>query len=608
MMKQRTKIIIISMVSFAVVAAAMALFARAGGAGGGDSGNGGGGEGLGYLIYIIIRLLLELPFPYNIISVAIVLIVAYVFYRYTRKKVREQTIFNQLPSGAGVKKAKGYDRFIAAVPDFDEEKFKNNVRTAFLQIQQAWQDQDVSRIRRYISDGVYQRFNTQFKMMQLLKQKNTLSDIRIHNIYIDKVESDGLYDIIHVAIHASITDRFMSELDPSLNSGGREEFVEYWSFLKKRGKPRVDIYETDQCPNCGASLPTDMGEMSKCASCGTLTNSGEYDWVLSEITQADDYVAVHPKLAKSADLTEKVRALVEENEDFSVQLIEDKASNGYLQIITAVAINDPAVMRRFVSDEVFEKVKAMMGNNTVAYNRIFLNDVYLIGVSQSDGMNHLSIAIKSSFQRVRIQGSTVTKIDPAVRSQVEVVVMSRDVGAPAGKGSIYAHVCSGCGAPVQDSLNLTCSYCGSAYNSTANDWIITKLMSVEEYEAYRSANASSFSYQVNTKFIDKLYDVRDFALNNVMVMIASDGAISPQEQEFLENLASKWGYNKERIAPLFTMAANGSLVIRMPGDQKQRRKIYLLMKKAADIDENITSQEQTLLEGIKKQYRIEDVA
>ncbi|HPS58073.1 MAG TPA: TIM44-like domain-containing protein [Spirochaetota bacterium] len=597
---------LIAFLSLVAMFSAMIIYARAGGAGGdsgGGSGGDSGGDGIGFLIYLIIRLLIELPFPLNVISVS-VLAGGFVIFSYvTKKKVKAQTVYNQLPTGEGVKKAKGYDNFIKNNPDFNEENFKANVKIAFLKIQYAWENQDISGVRKFISDGVYQRFNTQFKMMQLLKQRNTLEDVTVKNIYIDQIDSDGLYDIIHVAINASITDRFISDMDPSLNSGGTGEFVEYWSFLKKRGKPRKDIYETDNCPACGAPLPSDMGELSRCESCGTQTNSGEYDWVLSEITQADDYISSNPKLDKSDDLNEKIRGLINENEDFSVQLVEDKASNGYLQIITATAYNDPSIMRRFVSDNVFEKIKSRMTGGTMAYNRIFLNDVYLVGVSESGNMNNLFVAIKSSSQRVSIDGNRAKKIDQALMSGTEVVVMSRDKNASASKGSIYAHTCANCGAPVQNSLNIKCEYCDMPLNSTSNEWIITELMTMSEYNDFRSEFKSDFGYNVDPAMIDKLMDVRDFAFNNIMVVIAADGDMSEDEHAFALDLASTWGYNVDKIEPLFDMALNGNLVIKMPEDPKKRAKIYKLMEKAAAIDE-VTEEEKELMDSIREEYGI----
>jgi predicted lipid-binding transport protein (Tim44 family) len=579
------------------------LYARAGGAGGDSGSSGGGGGDAGDIIYIIYIILRMLPFPLNIIVVGIVIVGFIISSYYTKKTVKQKTIFNQLPTGEPVSNIKGYDRFIKNSPDFIEESFKNNVKSAFLDIQDAWQNQDLSKVRKFLSDGVYQRFNTQFKMMKLLQQTNTIEDIEIKNVYIDKVESDGLYDIIHTAIHASVNDHFVSRLDSSLNSGGKEEFVEYWSFLKKRNKKHKDIYNSDNCPNCGSPLPADMGEVSKCESCGTLTNSGEYDWVLSEITQADDYISAHPKLAKSENLTEKIREIINENDDFAVQIVEDKASNGYLQILTAQAYNDPAVMRRFVSDKVFKELGINETGLITAYNRIFLNDVFLVGVSDEADRNVLHIAVKSSYQRIQIDNNNrINKIDEAVVSRTEVIFMSRDKDAAESKGSLYAHSCPSCGAPVENSLNIACDYCGSAMNSTSTEWIITEIMSLGAYNEWLNTNKRDLSYSVDTGLIDKLYDVRDFAFNNVMLVIAADGVYADEERQFAEELAGKWGYSVEKLQPFFAMAQNSQLVIRMPEDQKKQKKIFKLMKKAAESDQNISVEEQKLLDYIASQY------
>ncbi len=609
------KILVIAAIAFIVTD----LYARAGGAGGSSSGGshssggsssshsggGDGGDGI-YLVLMIIRLVLSLPFPLNIIVAGVIVGGLVISSVYTKRKVKQQTIFNQLPSGDPVSNVKGFDKFLSNNPGFDEENFKDNVKSAFLDIQEAWQNQDLSKVRKFLSDGVYQRFTTQFRMMKLLQQSNTIEDIEIKNVYIDKIESDGLYDIIHTAVHASINDHFVSKLDPSMNSGGKEEFVEYWSFLKKRGKPRKDIYSSDSCPNCGSPLPADMGEVSKCESCGTLTNSGEYDWVLSEITQADDYIGAHPKLAKSENLTEKIRKIINENDDFAVQLVEDKASNGYLQILTAIACNDPSIMRRFVSDKVFNESGVKDSGPIISYNRIFLNDVFLVGVSEEAAMNVLHIAVKSSYQRIQIDNNKVKRIDEAVVSRTEVIFMSRDKKAAESKGSLYAHSCPSCGAPVENSLIINCNYCGNVMNSTSSEWIITDMMSLSSYNEWLGSNKGDLSYSVDTGLIDKLYDVRDFALNNIMLVIAADGVYADEEREFAEDLAKKWGYSVDKLQPFFGMAQNGQLVVRMPDDHKKQMKIFKLMKKAAEADQNISFEEQRLLDYIAAQYGLND--
>ena len=186
--------------------------------------------------------------------------------------------------------------------------------------------------------------------------------------------------------------------------------------------------------------------------------------------------------------------------------------------------------------------------------------------------------------------------------------MSRDKNAAQSKGSLYAHSCPSCGAPVSNSLRIECEYCGVPMNSTGSEWIITDVMSVAEYEEYLRTNRDAVSYSVGARLVDTLHDVRDFAFNNVMVMIAADGVYADEERRFAEELAKKWGYDITRLEPFFAMARSGSLVIRMPEDMKKRRKIYALMKKAAEADANVSPEEKQLLESIGREYGIGEAA
>ena len=574
-------------------------YARMGGAGGSSGGDSGGGDSglIGLVFYII----MAIPFPYNIIVLAIIIVLFY----FIRKKAKQQTILNTLPSGAGIKKVKGYNDFIEHNPNFDEAKFKEKVKKSFVQIQEAWQNKDMSKVRKYISDGMYQRLNVQFKMMDKLSQKNTIDKLEVKNVYLDRVDTDGFFDVIHVAIHASVNDHFVSEKYPELNSGGSEEFVEYWSYLKKRGVEEKDIFSSDNCPSCGAALPKVPGEVAKCEFCGTLTNSGEYDWVLSEVTQADDYVSSNPLVVKAGNLQDKVLEIEQQNDDFSIQLIEDKASNAFLQIETARVLNEPAILRRFTTDSAFDKIKATFNEKEqFVYNRIFLSDVTLIGALQKDNMNSMIVSIKYSYQRVIPQEKKVIKLDTVVVTNTKIIILSRNANPEASKGSLYAHRCPSCGGPVGDTIDLKCQYCGHELNSPANEWIVSDMMTLTEYYNYYAMNGASFAAGIKPDVIDKAMDVRDYAFNNALIVMACDGVFAQEEREYAEQIAKKFGYGVDKIEPMIQMAQNGQLSIKMPEDQKKREKVFRLMEKAASIDGTVDPNERQLLDNMKQQYGV----
>ena len=160
------------------------------------------------------------------------------------------------------------------------------------------------------------------------------------------------------------------------------------------------MYSSFNCPNCGGDLSADMGDMCKCPYCGSITNSGEYDWVLSKITQADDYFINERHNIYTDKIIDKVEEISSEDENFAVQIIEDKVSNGYLQIETAKVFKDANYIKRFVTDNYLNKFQYKLNQESnFYYNRIFLNDVKLIGALSKDRKNILTVAVTCSNQR-----------------------------------------------------------------------------------------------------------------------------------------------------------------------------------------------------------------
>lgn len=596
--KNRQIIISALLILLFISISSLEIYARVGG-GGGSSG-GGGDSGIGEIIGLLIYIFMLIPFPWNLIVIALIL----VLFWWGGKKQKQQTVLNQLPTENTGDKQKVLSAYMQRTPNFNPEAFKAKVRQAFTEIQDAWMNKDMKKVRKYISDGMYQRLNIQFKMMNKLDQTNTIEKLVVKNIVIDKIESDGAFDIIHVAIHASIVDKFISKKFPQLNSGGSEEFVEYWSFIKKKSAKQSDLFGSQNCPNCGAQLPENAGDVSQCPYCKTITNLGDYDWILSEITQADDYISSYAKASKESSFAQKINELCSKDPDFSIQNIEDKASNGYLQILTAQTLNDPLIMRRFVSDDLYYKLSEQKSGD-VLYNRIYLNDVTLVGASQSDKKNILSISIKSTYQRVLLKEDKVSVLDSILLTKTETVLMSRDIDFQPSKGSLYAHVCPSCGGPVKDTIDTKCQYCGNELNSTKNEWIITDILGVSDYKNYFQSNKADFVAGIDIDKLDSMYDVRDYAFNNVLVVMGADGNFEQQEKEMAEKLAKKWGYSIDKIQPMIQMAMSNGLTIRMPDNPKKQQKIFKLMEKAASVDGVVSSEEKVVLDSVKQQYNIQ---
>lgn len=350
----------------------------------------------------------------------------------------------------------------------DNEKIKSS----FMGIQDAWQAKDLKKVRKWISDGVYQRFNGQFAMMNKLSQVNKLSNIKIDGIRIARTGTDNGYKTADVAINFTMDDEFISDKYPSFNQKFRgESATEYWTFIKKEdAKTDKNLYDSNNCPNCGAPFDTSLGEISRCGACGTLTNNASYDWVLSEITQEDDY-SDSDMFSKADELHE----LTKNDKLFSVQRIEDVASNVFMQVMQVLSGEPEKKLTRFATKEVAAGIlqERTKGDGYI-FDRLYLNDVELTNFYKDETKLHLVFSLKATYQRVKA-GQKLTLLDSDMVSKYYTMVLSKNLKSlqTAEKETVYSYECPGCGAPYTDTTSENCSYCGALVLDFDHNWILT---------------------------------------------------------------------------------------------------------------------------------------
>lgn len=172
-------------------------------------------------------------------------------------------------------------------PSFNEQDFIGYVQNAFYKIQEAWEQQDLNIGRPYLSDQLMQRYTNQINDLKSRGERSVVENMVIGHQNITNVRSDTKYDYITVKIDASATD-YTIDRNGKIIRGDKKikPFTEYWTFMR-RGDVKSDPKKGAQantCPNCGA--PLSLNATGKCDYCNTIVTSGDYDWVLNEITQS----------------------------------------------------------------------------------------------------------------------------------------------------------------------------------------------------------------------------------------------------------------------------------------------------------------------------------
>lgn len=398
------------------------------------------------------------------IGFIIVIIIIYLIYKALTKKSKSNSddSINNF-----------YDDTSSTDKDLPEGLTIQKIQSSFMNVQTAWQKKDLKDIRSWISDGVYQRYAVQFNIMNKLSQVNNLSNINISNISVLSTSQQGEYTTADVAISFEMDDYFVSEKYPVFNQSYDGDYGrEIWTYIKRSdAKSTNDLYNSDNCPSCGAPLEIKMGEISRCGHCNTLTNNASFDWVLSEITQEEDYDYTTNSFLNN----EEFLNLMKKDSLFSVQRMEDLASNIFMQVMDVYSGGDQNKLSRFANKALIERIiddKNQQSN--YLFNRLYLNNVTLSDFEIDDKEIHLEFSLKATYQKVQINPKLVM-LDDEMTEYDYVLKLSKNLTAlqTPEKETVYSYECGNCGAPYGDTSNDTCNYCGATVVDLNHNWVLT---------------------------------------------------------------------------------------------------------------------------------------
>lgn len=490
-------------------------FARAGGAGGeaggdfgGDYGGsadwGSGGSSLdsqgGDLLWLALRLLFSpaIPWPVRVGLLAVLAGAGYAFFRLAdRSQKRRQWPASRGGYGGGLPSERtrsGEGGISLDFPALADDPFLIKAQKAFRDIQDGWSRGDLSACRRFLSDGVHRRFSAQLEMMASLSLRNRVSDLRLLGLRETSAAEDGPFETRTVIFRARARDRWESPLPGLKLGGGEETFSEAWTFLRRREEPKravgsdpfadgtaaapVDLFNDVTCPACRAPLDKDLGEACLCPYCATVLNTGEFDWVLSEITQEE-----HSREKRPGPPPEARQELQRAFPEFSRQECEDKAGNAFLQILLAEATGKPERARHFCTDAAWDALRAGAEDTPFAYDRLFLEevswtDILPLGTAPKSGGDpfwRLRCRLALAYRRVRVEQGQARYLDTDLQRATVLLSLRRRAGSVRAAGKLYAHQCPACGAPVQDRLEADCAYCGAPLNDGSREWVVESL-------------------------------------------------------------------------------------------------------------------------------------
>ena len=582
-----------------------------GGFGGGDSGGGGGGGGV-IIWWIVEYLVLEHP----VIGIP-VLIVAGILYYKTHTSVagyvRDQRTQSGLTAVDENAEAQAVQALRQSDPAFNLQAFYGRVNTAFLKIQDAWCAQNLQTIRPFISDGTHERFGLQFTEQKLDFVRDRMKNIAVQEVQMVQLINDNVFDSATVRITASAVDQTLSTQTGAVvsGSGDAEVFTEYWTFLRRRGAktPNGAGLIEGNCPNCGAAI--ELNAAAQCQSCHALLRSGQYDWVLAEITQDSQW---EPETSRD---TPGVPELQTRDPNFTLAGLEDRVSVIFWRKVMAdrlgkvaplQTVSDPAFVQRY------EPLLAAQTNGVRAFwGDCAVGAVQTMGIITGSPMDKALVEVRWSSRRYQIDASGKAQKTPQSNMAQHLMVLERKAGVKTDpdKGISSAH-CPNCGAPISDDTANACSFCGTVLNDGSNSWVLLDMLP----EVGQAAQDLLLELaQKNAMITDPAQTRQQVAamlniappppsglLAWMVKCVVDNGNIDGGEERMLRHTADRRGVTDEQLHRMMDSAKRGELQITEPKTPDEIHRWLGAMVAAAVADGEITPTEQQLISTVGQKY------
>ncbi|MCK5132140.1 MAG: TIM44-like domain-containing protein [Candidatus Sabulitectum sp.] len=579
-----------------VFTAGIAL-ARAGGGqsyGGSSSrSSNGGGDGLGILIYFLLRLCIEQP----AIGIPLVIVIIVVSIGVKKKRLKKQYSTIQRAGNRNLNQSQDSVATQTALanikqrdPQFTAAALIKKADAAFLEIQKAWSDQNLSKVRRFISDGVNERFSLQIDMQKKQGIRNEMEDVQILGTEITSIESDSHFDSIHLKITARAKD---TDVDIVTGRKIRDNFsgtfVEYWSFLRKPGVQTLagkGLVE-GVCPNCGAHL--ELSDSGKCLYCDAVITSGEYDWVLSEITQSIEWsTAANPSAVPG------YTQMLEIDPGFNLQTIEDTASVIFWRYIKSYFDNSADPVRKMATEGYSDSLAKSLGNVRDDKSHLFFADaavgaVEVQTIAQSADFDRIQVLVKWSAANRWIDHTGKAKGGgpKTIRPQIFTLLRKHGVATLAATQLNSAH-CPGCGAPYTGGDSGSCEYCGRPLNDGSGAWV---LESIGPFSSAR-INSAGVSPVAGTSNVSP--DILLMAMASTMY---ADGVLDDKEMDMLSSFASHRGISSEHLSAIIASITQPDAQLPRPANTAEAMEVLKAMVRMSLADGRIDDSEKALLQN-----------
>lgn len=172
-------------------------------------------------------------------------------------------------------KIKDYDN------NFDESLFISKVDNIFIQLIDAIMQRDLSNIKHYLSNEVYNKYNTLIDSYKNDKKIRIFEEMNVKSsAIIDSYIKDNNINI-EVVLTSRYIDYFINEEGEYLSGNNSSRVIKNNYITLSKKLTAKDLGSARRCPSCGNTL--NINQSGVCPYCKNTIDMSNYDYIVTSM-------------------------------------------------------------------------------------------------------------------------------------------------------------------------------------------------------------------------------------------------------------------------------------------------------------------------------------
>lgn len=496
-------------------------------------------------------------------------------------------------------------------PNFSPPAFLARFEKTYKIIVNACSEQKIEQIQHMVSDSLYEQFKRRIEEQKASGIKFKCKSIKILLKKLGRLVDNEDFEELHVNVLADIVETavdVVTGVPLSSDTESSSTVSEFWTFFRRpsaKTLTKPGLLECS-CPNCGN--PISIGQATVCSVCGSYIRSGNYDWVLSKITQSCEWEYSNPLLVPGWTQLE------ERDKNLCIQQIEDKAAVIFWIIKRLEQSRNSEPLLRFAGKECYEFFSRIYLGSDKRYS--FNESISLASVSlkaidiKSDYVSIYLLVVWSGIPVRFDTNGRVFAVHRIVKPYRDVMVLTRKIDqvTKLDYTLLSAH-CHNCGGPLSSDYDVRCAYCHTILND-GSDWILEKIIKEENIEYLNLLTKKRELIKALTnkqKLVERRIEAekeitsgRDLVTISAMMLLA-DGIIDENEVALLYKIGASYEMSEDKVMGVIEAVKNGELQLSFEG--KKTKEVSALFDAAVEMavaDGEVCDKELEMLKSFGK--------